>query len=367
MNLYGYGNRVEAREPPSTLNLPANPCGDCDARPVRCPKRWNVSGRLRNIARLRVAAPEFPGGPEERKERAMKSSRPRSAFCLLLLLLWLPGGVLFPEGSRGQGKPLVFPEVPGWRQDGKPQVFSPRTLYEYINGAADLYLTYDFLELGVADYKGEGKAAVTVEVYRHGSPTQAFGIYSQERLAGARFLEVGAQGYRDQDVLNFVTGPYYVKINGYNLGSEDERVLLAFARKMEEKLGGKSSLPPALALFPREGLKANTEKFISRNFLGYSYLHSGFTADYEVEGKRFKVFLIEGRDEGDCRKMMEKYLQQTGNGGRAVAEGSYRLKDRYHGQIDLFWKGSRIWGLTDLDDPEIRARFLKAFEASAKP
>ena len=35
----------------------------------------------------------------------------------------------------GDEKPLIFPEMDGWKQDGKPQVFSPRTLY----GDVDLF------------------------------------------------------------------------------------------------------------------------------------------------------------------------------------------------------------------------------------
>ena len=207
---------------------------------------------------------------------------------------------------------------------------------------------------------------MTVEVYRHGDATQAFGIYSQERLANARFLDIGAQGYQEPNVLNFMSGPYYVKISGYSTGVEDERTLLAFGRKMEGILGGKSALPKILSSFPREGMKKNTEKFVSKDFLGYSYLHSGYTADYEVGDKKFKIFVIEGKDAEDCRGMMEKYLNQTGNEGKAVSEGPYRLKDRYHGDIDLFWKGRLIWGIVDLNDPEIRSKFLKAFEDPEK-
>ena len=296
----------------------------------------------------------------------MNGLRSKSTFRLLLFLFWLLGGTLWEGAAMGEEKTLVFPEMSGWKQDGEPQVFSPRTLYEYIDGAADLYLTYEFQDLNVAEYKGEGKAAVTVEVYRHGDSTQAFGIYSQERLANARFLDIGAQGYQEPNVLNFVAGPYYVKINGYSTGAEDERTMLAFGRKMEGILGGKSALPKILSSFPREGMKKNTEKFVSKDFLGYSYLHSGYTADYEVGDKKFKIFVIEGKDAGDCRGMMEKYLKQTGNEGKTVSEGAYRLKDRYHGDVDLFWKGRLIWGILDLNDPELQSKFLKAIEDPGK-
>ena len=297
----------------------------------------------------------------------MNVLKSKGLFRLILVLSGLLGSTLL--GGTATGDPekiLVFPEMNGWKQDGKPQVFLSRTLYEYINGAADLYLTYEFQDLNVAEYKGEGKAAVTVEVYRHSDSTQAFGIYSQERLSNARFLKIGAQGYQEPNVLNFLAGPYYVKISGYGTGAEDERTMLAFGRKMDQILDGKSALPEILSSFPQEGMKKNTEKFVSKNFLGYSYLHSGYTADYEVGDKKFKIFVIEGKDAEDCRGMMEKYLTQTGNEGKTVSEGAYRVNDRYQGDIDLFWKGRLIWGILDLNDPELRSKFLRAIEDSGK-
>ena len=101
-------------------------------------------------------------------------------------------------GFKFGGKALHFPEMTGWKQSGEIQTFIPKNLYEYINGAADLYLTYDFQELKVAEYQNEKKASVTVDVYRHKTPLYAFGIYSQERLSEANFLDIGAQGYDEQ-------------------------------------------------------------------------------------------------------------------------------------------------------------------------
>lgn len=296
----------------------------------------------------------------------MKGSEGKNSFRPSLGLSLALGFVLFCCAPTIEGKAVDFPEVKGWKKDGKTQVFSPRTLYEYINGAADLYLTYAFQDLHVAEYKGEKKAGVTVEVYRHKDPTQAFGIYSQERLASAQFLDIGAQGYHEPNVLNFLTGPYYVKINGFNTGEDDEKVLMPFAKKVEAILGEKTALPRILSSFPGEGKKKNSEKFISKNFLGYSFLHSGYTAEYEVSGKKFKVFVLEGRDREDCLGMMEKYLKQSGKEGRKPSEGTYRLKDPHHGEVDLFWKGKFIWGIVDLKDPELRSKYLQEIQGRGK-
>jgi hypothetical protein len=282
-----------------------------------------------------------------------------------ILLCWALGATFFCMVSEAEGRVVTFPKMDGWDQPEKPQSYSPETLYEYIDGAADLYLSYEFQELSVAEYRGTQKAAVTVEIYRHSTPTQAFGIYSQERLANAKLLDIGAQGYQEPTVLNFVSGSYYVKISGYETGAEDERTLLAFGRKIEQTLGGRTPLPEILAAFPQEGLKPHSEKFISRDFLGYSFLHSGFTADYELSGKAFKIFVIEGKNEGDCRGMIESYLRETGGPGNAT-EGLYRLKDRHHGDVDLYWKGKLIWGTLNLDDPGLRSKYMKEVESRAK-
>ena len=296
----------------------------------------------------------------------MKGFKSKSTLRWVLVLSLL-FGIIWGEGAAmSDEKAIVFPEMAGWKQDGKPQVFLPPTLYKFNNGAADLYLTYEFLDLHVVEYIGEGEAGVTVEVYRHGNATQAFGIYSQERLANARFLDIGAQGYQEPNTLNFVAGPYYVRISGYNTGADDERTMLAFGRMMEGIVGGKSGLPGIFSSFPPKGMKKNTEKFIAKNFLGYSYLHDSYTADYEIGGKKFKIFMIAGKDAAGCREIVEKYLHQTGNGGKAVSEGVYRLKDRYHGDVGLFWKGSVIWGTLGLNDPELQSECFKAIESTGK-
>ena len=53
--------------------------------------------------------------------------------CLVLgiiIFLWVPGA---------ETKDFSFPEITGWKQSGEIQTFSPKTLFEYINGDADLY------------------------------------------------------------------------------------------------------------------------------------------------------------------------------------------------------------------------------------
>jgi len=270
--------------------------------------------------------------------------------------------VMYVIGRIAEAKDLTFPEVTGWKQTEDVQTFVPKTLYEYIDGAADLYLTYDFEELKVSEYSNDKKGSVTVEIYRHKSPTLAFGVYSQERPSNPSLVSMGDQGYIDENLLNFLSGSYYVKINSYNTGAEDREILQSFAKKVLENLDEKGTLPPILSSFPAEGKNRNSEKFVAKNFLGYSFLHSAFTADYELSGKKFKLFLIETVDKNECKNMIQKYLQQIKSPEKEIKEGRYTLSDPHHGIVDLSWKGNFIWGVVDLGDPDLRSKYLKLFE-----
>ncbi|MBL7074271.1 hypothetical protein ISS37_03415 [candidate division KSB1 bacterium] len=256
----------------------------------------------------------------------------------------------------------LFPEIRGWKKSADIQVYGPEILYEYINGAAELYLSYDFQELQVAEYLDENEASVLVEIYRHKTPVHAFGIYSRERPTQGNFLNIGAHGYIEVPILNFLTANYYVKISSYNVGAKSKEVLQTFAKKVAENLGGKASLPKVLTCFPNNGKVQNSEKFISKNFLGYEFLHSGFTADYDDVNGTFKLFIIEGADRQDCEEMLRQYMQFTRDSQRNLKEGLYTLSDPYHEDIALFWKGKYIWGVLNLAEANLRSKYLKSIE-----
>ncbi|MDZ4165326.1 MAG: DUF6599 family protein [Smithellaceae bacterium] len=270
-----------------------------------------------------------------------------------ILLCW------FPDSGANE---LRFPEIAGWKRSADIQTFTPQSLYEYINGAADLYLSCDFEELQVAEYVNERKASVTVEAYRHRTPRDAFGIYSQERLPEGDFIRIGAQGYIGRNFLNFLAGRYYVKISSSNTGDEDREVLLTYGKRMAESLGEKGGIPTILSSFPAEGKKVNSEKYITRNFLGYPFLHSAYTADYELTGKRFKLFLLEAKDRNEGRVIVQAYIRQVKSLQKDVREGRHTLSDPHHGIIDLYWKGAYIWGTFDLADGDLRSEYLRLFE-----
>jgi hypothetical protein len=281
----------------------------------------------------------------------MRTKRTRRSVILGLSLFWV-----YSLSGQEIPNPVLSdlqPRLPGWTLSEAPRSFSPGTLFEYIDGAAENFLSYGFRELSVGDFKKDGSAAsLTVEVYDMGDETRAFGIYSSERYPESRFLDIGSQGYLEEGTLNFIVGGFYVKLLCFDCGEGAEEVLMAVARQIEAKVPIKGRLPSALSLFPREGLVANSEKFVLQNVLGFGFLHHGYLADYRAQGQEFEMFIIQGTNAQDARDMLDMYLDSQRKAGQPPQTNSlgYQIKDRYSQNIYVALCRDMILGVMRIKD-----------------
>lgn len=248
----------------------------------------------------------------------------------------------------------IFPDIEGLERDGKPQIFTAQNLFEYINGAAEVYLSYGFQELAVMNYDNDQEQSITIEIYRHSSSNNGFGIYSQEKPLESTFLSIGVQGYYEPGVLNFFKGDYYVKLLSFGLGDKDRSILVKIGEEVAEKLPGETDFPKTILCFPEKGKVKNSERYISKNFLGHSFLHSAFVADYELEKDKYRVFIIETADTSAAKEMINKYLKllEKNEVSPSIEKGVYRFQDPYFstkGIMNLKKSGRFIWGLFSKD------------------
>jgi hypothetical protein len=257
-----------------------------------------------------------------------------------------------------------LPKVDGWTQAGESRTFGRDNLYEYVDGAAELFLSLNFKELRVADYTNGRGGTMTVEVYRHASPLDAFGIYSQECPREGDYLRVGAEGYLALPYLNLLMGDAYVKLSADGLGERTAETLRAFADAAAQRLGGEARLPAAVALFPQDGKQPHSVRFAARDFLGYDFLRSGFTAEYAVEGRRFQLFVVEAGNAAEAQEMLRRYLDRAGQPTDSLREGSFIVADKYNGEVALAWKGRRLGGVVGLPAGTLRDRHLLSLSES---
>jgi hypothetical protein len=271
-----------------------------------------------------------------------------SGLCLVIIF----------SASEVFSQDIILPELAGFKKITGYPVFTADNLWDFINGAADTYLSYGFEDLHVAEY-AKGKNIIKLEIYKHKDDIQAFGIYSSERSPTFRYINIGAQGYKVDGSLNFLKGKYYVKIRTYSKSEKVIQTLETLALKVSDMLQGGSEMPLALKEFPEMGKKKNEETYIKESVLGHEFLAGAFKALYDAGGNEFSVFILKKQSVADASKTVDAYLKSAGLEIDDPSGGKYRFKDGYNGDIFLSWKESTIVIISglSLDQIDVAQRY----------
>jgi len=274
-------------------------------------------------------------------------------FFIIFSVIALYPGTTFEETS-------LFPEMSGFSFDGKMETYAPDTLFEYINGGADLFLNFEFVRLHSLRYKNKDGGEITADIYIHSDLPNGFGIYTQERPTDGVFLEIGTKGYYEEGILNFFKGPAYVKISSFDLGENEESILKELAEGISERITQPKGYPEIFSRFPSENKVFGSEKFININFLGHSFLERVYLIDYSTGGKILRLFVIKNGSVTESEEILSKYIKFVkGKNSVVNREGNIvRFTDPYYkkkGKMNFLVSGNILIGMF-CDDLEL---FLK--------
>jgi hypothetical protein len=273
--------------------------------------------------------------------------------------------LLFSLPFATDAESFVPPVIPGWEQDGDVEVFTADNLYNHIDGAAEFYFSYNFQSLWVTRYK-KGEAEITLEVYDHGDPVHAFGIYSMERPDNAAVSAIGAEGYFEESILNFVTGKYYVKMFSFRELNAGSGILLSTAKNFAPRLEKDPRLPVIVKQMPTENLVHNSCQFIPDNFMGLELLGSAFRASYKTADGTLTLFVLERKSADEAALILKKYHEFVKKDPGELKEGSYLIEDPFNGKVFLYWKNNYIIGFSGDDLPAVRESLLAEMKDKIK-
>ena len=250
---------------------------------------------------------------------------------------------------------LEFPEVAGFLREVRSDIYNPDNLYDLINGGSDVYLEYNFIDLHLCEYK-KGNTTITVEAYNHGNVENAFGIYATERSSDYNFIDIGTEGYQENDVLNFFKGDYYIKISAYSETGENlKKDILKIAQEIDRAIIEKNGFPEAIKKLPGKNKINYSEAYINNTFLGYSFLNNAYSAEYkniEPDVYTFKIFVVLAENETEANKNLKMYLEKKGVDLNENKNGVYQVNDDYNGKIFIKASGNMLIGTMNCKNSE---------------
>ena len=132
-----------------------------------------------------------------------------------------PAGVarIAEEAAAPAAGVTLPPAIGPWRLAAKAATYvGPNGLFEYIDGAGEPYLTYDFKQVTAAAYK-QGEMELQVDLWLFGSPPEAFGAFSRDSSATAAAAEnLGHRAASAEGEVWVWHGSHYLHLT--SLGSE---------------------------------------------------------------------------------------------------------------------------------------------------
>ena len=257
-------------------------------------------------------------------------------YFVIMTCIFMVAGMVKGEEKGKMSQEISLPsEAGGWKRDGKEMKYDSKTLFKYIDGAAELYLAYGFQNLRVCRFEKSKKPPLIVELYEMASSEDAFGVFSFEHQDET--VGIGQGSEFGGGLLRFWKGKYFVDIYAEGEGAEAESGILKMGRTVADSISTTGPEPKLVGFIPGKNfglvgqnvcyLKShvllNQRFFIShQNILNLNPKTEAVLSQYLRDKQKTQLLLIrypDLKEAGDAyQNFMKAYLSD--------ARGKDRLK-----------------------------------------
>jgi hypothetical protein len=211
---------------------------------------------------------------------------------IVLFLTILAGAAMM---SRCHFNPLS--ELPlkihGWKA-GEDRMYRSENLFDYIDGGAELYLSYGFKQLHKRTYVREGQPEIIVDIFDMGSSANAFGVFSHSREVVNEDFGQGSEYHGG--FLRFWKNRYYISILGIPVTGEAEKTIFALGRTIEGAITEKGPLPGIIKLLPEANLAVESVRYFHHHVWINAYYYIADENILQID-RNTEVLLAEYRSE----------------------------------------------------------------------
>ena len=201
--------------------------------------------------------------------------------------------------------------------------YTGENLFDYINGGAEVYLSYGFISMSGCKYQSESdQNQVTVEIFEMTNSKNAFGVFTQGW--DKEEYEYGQGSLSFNDCVIFWKDRYFVVINTHKATNESTDAIRHFASLVDRSISGEGVIPEIIGDLPKQDLATAGYQY----FHHYIWLNSYyFIANYNIIniGEQTDAVLAKYGPADDRRYLLlVEYTDPTG------AKSAYgQLKEKF--------------------------------------
>lgn len=159
-------------------------------------------------------------------------------------------------------------KINDWEIIESDRFFDNKTLYDYIDGSAEMFLSFGFSKVFNRIYSRDNQPNIIIDIFYMNSSYDAFGVFTHS--VGKFEHEFGQQSQRSEGAIIFWKSNYYVSILCHPETDESKEAILKLAGLIDKSTNETGSLPGVLNYLPKENLLSESIRY----FRHYNWLNS---------------------------------------------------------------------------------------------
>jgi hypothetical protein len=259
-------------------------------------------------------------------------------FLVIMVLMFTVAEITQAEEKGKISQEISLPSEAGdWKWDAKEMKYDSKAIFSYMDGAAELYLTYGFENLTVRRFEKSGQPPIVAELYEMASSEDAYGVFSfehQDEDAG-----IGQGSEFGGGLLRFWKGKYFTSIYAEGEGTGVESGILEIGKAAANSIRSTGPEPKLVGFIPgkdfgladrsvrylRSHVLLNQRFFIAhQNILNLSRKTEAVLAQYLRDKQKPQLLLIrypDSKGAGEAyQSFMRAYLPDAGGKDHSKTE-----------------------------------------------
>jgi hypothetical protein len=256
--------------------------------------------------------------------------------------------------------------VMAWTGETEDRIFDQKTIFDYIDGAGEMYLSYNMKNCLSRRFTSKNRPALMLDIFDMGSSEDAFGVFTHQQDGDP--IDIGQGARSGPGWLNFWKDRFFLSIYAEEETVDAENAVRELGKAVADRITSLGHKPDILLRLPEIGLEPNSIRYFHDNeMLDYHYYLSdenilnlgpetkATLADYRVGKEDARLLLVSYPDPEKGEKafagLLAHYLSDWNDGGAA------RLENGKWSTASL--KGNLLTFVLEADSPDLAQNLLQ--------
>jgi len=197
-------------------------------------------------------------------------------------------------------------EIAGWRASGGDQIYDTETIFQYIDGHAEVYLAYGMSRCLARRHSGPtGEPDIVLDLFELGSSADAYGVFTHNRDGDE--VDVGQGALLRTGWLSFWKGRWFGSVYSEGESESAYDAVIAIARRAADAIAEEGEVPFLVSELPIDGLDERSVRFFHTQEILNSVVYLGFENVLQFGPETDAVLGRYEREDGNAWLLLVNY------------------------------------------------------------